>query len=329
MKHFYGSILFSIFGFFFAAYWGGAKAIALISLLSILEISLSFDNAVLNASLLSKLSKKWQHRFLTWGIIIAVFGVRFLLPIVIVALTARLPYKDVIYAIFNSPEQYAKYLHNSHIAISSFGGMFLLLVFITFLFDQKRNIHWLGKIERKLNSIGRLASAQIVISLLILISIQYLVPKSARLEVLIPGIIAIILFSLLHGLIEALNHDPRLITKNGFYGFLYLEVLDSSFSLDGVIGAFAITQDVIIIMIGLAIGAIFVRSLTIFLIHKNTLKKYLFIEHGAHYAIGALAIIMLAKLKYHVPETLTGLIGVSFIALSLLSSIKHNKVKAK
>ena len=101
------------------------------------------------------------------------------------------------------------------------------------------------------------------------------------------------------------------------------------FSFDGVIGAFAITSDVVIIMLGLAIGAMFVRSMTLYLVAKGTLDAYVFLEHGAHYAIGALAIIMLLSVKFHVPEIITGLIGIAFIGWALLASLKHRKQQAK
>ena len=110
---------------------------------------------------------------------------------------------------------------------------------------------------------------------------------------------------------------------------MYLEVLDASFSFDGVIGAFAITSDVVVIMLGLAIGAMFVRSMTIYLVEKGTLEAYIYLEHGAHYAIGALALIMLfSGTGVHVPEVLTGLIGVAFIVWAVISSISHSKKEA-
>jgi hypothetical protein len=120
------------------------------------------------------------------------------------------------------------------------------------------------------------------------------------------------------------------VIKAGFGGFLYLEVLDASFSFDGVIGAFAITSDVVIIMLGLAIGAIFVRSMTVYLVEKGTLDAYIYLEHGAHYAIGALAFIMLASgTGVHVPEVVTGLIGVAFIVWAVLASIRYSKHHAQ
>jgi uncharacterized protein len=114
--------------------------------------------------------------------------------------------------------------------------------------------------------------------------------------------------------------------KAGFFLFLYLEVLDAAFSFDGVIGAFAITTDPILIALGLGlIGAMFVRSLTVFLVRKGTLADYVYLEHGAHWAIGALAVILLVGIGYHVDEIVTGLIGVAFIGAAFLSSIMRNR----
>jgi hypothetical protein len=104
-----------------------------------------------------------------------------------------------------------------------------------------------------------------------------------------------------------------------------LELIDASFSLDGVLGAFAISKDIIIISIGLAIGAMFVRSLTIMLVEKKTLKQFLYLEHGAHWAIGALACLMLISTVKELPEVVTGGIGLAFIVAALISSVLHNR----
>ena len=95
-----------------------------------------------------------------------------------------------------------------------------------------------------------------------------------------------------------------------------------SFSLDSVIGAFAITQDIVIILVGLTVGAIVVRQLTLFLVLKNTLDDFLFLEHGAHYAIGALALLMLYALFDKVPDLLIGGLGIAIILSSILASIR-------
>ena len=111
----------------------------------------------------------------------------------------------------------------------------------------------------------------------------------------------------------------------GAMSFVYLEVLDASFSFDGVIGAFAITKDIIIITLGLAIGAFFVRSLTLLLVDRKTLQNYIYLEHGAHYALGALAFMMLFSIVYHIPEIYIGGTGMVIVLLSFLSSVLHIK----
>jgi hypothetical protein len=117
----------------------------------------------------------------------------------------------------------------------------------------------------------------------------------------------------------------RLAGRAAFGVFLYLEVLDATFSFDGVIGAFAITSDPIIIAIGLGIGAMYIRSLTVFLVRKGVLGEYVYLEHGAQWAIGSLALLLLFTIQHEVPEVVTGLIGVGFIGASFLSSVVRNR----
>jgi hypothetical protein len=113
--------------------------------------------------------------------------------------------------------------------------------------------------------------------------------------------------------------------KAAFFLFLYLEVLDASFSFDGVIGAFAITNDIFWMALGLGIGAMYVRSVTVYLVRQGTLDEYRYLEHGAHYAIGLLAVILLISIRWHIHEVITGLSGVALIGASFWSSLRANK----
>lgn len=331
MQYFFGSILITLVGSLTSYIWGGWRALTLTLILAALEISLSFDNAIVNATVLKKLSPAWQTRFLTWGMFIAVFVVRLILPMTIVAISAKLSLWEVFGLALRSPEDYANHITQAHASIASFGGMFLLLVFLSFLFNQQRNIHWLGVFEKKLNQIGRLNSMEILIALLVLTATYFIVSDSQKAQVLISGIVGIIFFVLISSITEFLNaqQNAKLNKHTGIANFLYLELLDASFSIDGVVGAFAITQDIVIIMLGLMIGAMFVRSLTVFLTQHGTLNKYRFLEHGAHYAIGALSLIMLLSLVIHIPEIITGLIGIGFIVLALISSLRHNRLNKR
>jgi hypothetical protein len=337
MKDFRYSFFVTIICLAAAYYWGshsvegGLAAVFLAFILGVMEVSLSFDNAVVNASVLKDMSAKWRQIFLTIGILIAVFGMRLFFPIAIVAIATGLGMTEVANMALSKPDEYARHLLANHAAIAAFGGIFLLLVFFSFLFNAAKELHWLGVVEEKLAQLGKLDSFSIMVALITLFCLQYFLPidDATRLTVLAAGLAGVILYvavSSLDSLFESEEEGHAVVEtakRSSIAGFLYLEVLDASFSFDGVIGAFAITRDVIIIMLGLTIGAMFVRSLTVHLVNKGTLDEYVFLEHGAHYAIGALAAIMLGSIVYHVSEVITGLMGVAFIVLSLISSLRY------
>ncbi|WP_426112015.1 DUF475 domain-containing protein [Massilia sp. PWRC2] len=355
MKHFRISFLVTFICLATAGWWGythGGWSAALTALgvaviLGIMEVSLSFDNAVVNASVLKTWDEFWQKLFLGVGIIIAVFGMRLLFPLVIVAQAADLGLLEVWNLALSDPKQYSAHLTAHHAEVAAFGGMFLLLVFLNFLLDDSKEMHWLGHIEEKIGALGKVSSISVMIALGALMACLGLVEEAQKMVVLMAGLWGILIYVGVDTLSSLLEKDSaeeagatngasganvgELVKRGGVGAFLYLEVLDASFSFDGVIGAFAITNDVVIIMLGLAIGAMFVRSMTVYLVKQGTLDEFVYLEHGAHYAIGILALIMLASMKYHIHEVFTGLIGVAFIVASLYSSIKHrrqNKVLA-
>lgn len=344
MKHFKGDIIFTTIALIVAGIWGfyeggGAssalKAMAIASILGVLEVSLSFDNAVVNASTLEKMDDVWRHRFLTWGMIIAVFGMRLVFPVAIVSVVASLDPITVINIALTKPDEYAKHLTESHSMIASFGGMFLLMVFLKFLLDPDKEIHWIDPIEKVFVKLGKLEAFEILISMTVLMTTQYFVHSEEKLGVMISGIAGLMTYILVDSVAAYMEEKEEesnisgVVKKAGLATFLYLELLDASFSFDGVIGAFAITNDVITIAIGLGIGAMFVRSLTLFLVAKGTLAEYIFLEHGAHYAIGILAIIMMVGIRVEIPEVFTGLSGILFIGLSLWSSMVYKKKELK
>jgi uncharacterized protein len=127
-------------------------------------------------------------------------------------------------------------------------------------------------------------------------------------------------------LLDKSQETVELAAKGGLGAFLYLEVLDASFSFDGVIGAFALTQNLFLIAIGLGIGAMYVRSMTIMLVERKTLAAFRFLEHGAFWSILILSVIMFAQTLFHIPEVITGLLGAGVIALSLLSSLRYRRM---
>lgn len=341
MQYFIGSYIITIIGVITAYFWAehmhpgsGLASVFIVFILAILEISLSFDNAVVNAMKLEKMSHIWRHRFLTWGIAIAVFGMRFLFPILVVSIFANLSMAEVTRIALNDSDKYAHYLHLTHAPIVSFGGIFLLMLFLHYFFDHKKTVHWIKPLEEWLSHLDNLRGIEVIIALIMVFFTQsFAKDPQTQLAITLSGIAGVITYLAIDGLSHYLEkHEQQRLaqcTQNaacgGFVAFMYLELIDASFSLDGVLGAFALCKDIIIISIGLAIGAMFVRSLTIMLVEKKTLAQFLYLEHGAHWAIGALAIIMLISTEIEVPEVVTGIIGLVFIVLSLVSSILHNK----
>lgn len=312
----------------------GIKDAFLILVLAILEISLSVDNAVVNAGVLKNMERVWQKRFLTWGMLIAVFGMRLVFPVMVVSFSTGLTAHDVIFLVMNSPEQYAHHLHQAHPMIASLGGMFLLMVGLSFMLDETRDVLWIGAIEKRLQLLGKIDAVNTTISLACLLIISATVPSEIKTLVLIGGIWGIFLYGFVSSLdsLFAVSKDQMSIAQTakhaGLIAFLYLELLDASFSFDGVIGAFAISKEIKIITLGLGIGALYVRSLTIYLVRKGVLDQYIYLEHGAHYAILALAILMMVSIVHEIPEVITGVTGAVLIVLSLWSSNSYNKQQA-
>jgi hypothetical protein len=362
LKTFGWSFAVTALGLVAAVIYGGWTAFGIVAILAILEISLSFDNAVVNAGILKKMNAFWQKIFLTVGVLIAVFGMRLVFPVVIVAVTAKKGPIEAVNLALTDKDQYQQLVTDAHPAIAAFGGMFLLMIFLDFIFED-RDIQWLRWIERPLAKLGKVDMLSVCIALIALLvtSMTFAVHAhqhgGAHIDkaqtVLIAGIAGLITYMVVGGLSgyfedrleeeEEREHEEEeeaartgkkkpavvLAGQAAFFMFLYLEVLDASFSFDGVIGAFAITNDIVLMALGLGIGAMYVRSLTVYLVRQGTLDDYVYLEHGAHYAIGALAVILLVTIQYQIHEVITGLVGVVLIAWSFWSSVRRNRALAE
>ncbi|MFE3216225.1 DUF475 domain-containing protein [Streptomyces antimycoticus] len=376
LKTFGWSFAITAIGLALAGVLWGWKGLAIVGILSILEISLSFDNAVINAGILRKMNAFWQKIFLTVGILIAVFGMRLVFPVIIVAITAKLSPVEAVDLAINDKDKYEHLVTAAHPAIAAFGGIFLLMIFLDFIFEE-RDIRWLGWLEKPLAKLGKLDTFSVVVALVVLLISATTVAtdvahgggdKSST--VLLAGVAGLVTYLIVGGIssyfedkLEEEEDDDEaeeakgadedgeetksaanntrlngsggrgssgasvagLAGKAAFFLFLYLEVIDASFSFDGVIGAFAVTNDIFEMALGLGIGAMYIRSLTVYLVRKGTLDDYVYLEHGAHYAIGALAVILLVTIKYEINEVITGLVGVVLIAASYWSSVVRNR----
>ncbi len=340
IRYYAFSFVFAVICLGLAAWYGWASTgtvtgtlslLWVVIVLSVLEISLSFDNAVVNASVLKEMDEIWQRRFLTWGIAFAVFGMRVVFPLAIVAIAAGLGPVETIDLSLNKPAEYERIVSSAHVGIAGFGGAFLAMVGLKFFFDLDKEIHWISLIERKLSKFAALPAAEIAVLLLAMWGISTMLEPAAALTFLVAGILGLVTFIAVEGIsaiLEMKEHAHRLegaVVRSGLGGFLYLNVLDASFSFDGVIGAFALSNNMIVIALGLSIGAMFVRSMTIHLVRKGTLAAYRFLEHGAFWAIIVLGAIMLLSARFPIPELVTGLIGAILIGLSFWWSVRYNR----
>lgn len=340
----------TIVGIVVAGILGGPSIAGIVAILAILEVSLSFDNAVVNATVLQKMNPYWQRIFLTVGILIAVFGMRLLFPLIVVTIAGHISPVQALNLALHHPHQYAVKLTEAHPAIGAFGGIFLLMIFLDFLFEDQE-IKWLVPLERPLAKIGKLDQAPVIIALLFLIVAATTFGQHDTIKVLLAGVAGLATYlavSSLSTLFEAEGEAvagggepaaetdadgegsapvkvPANLARLGLFTFLYLEVLDASFSFDGVVGAFAITDMIFVIALGLGIGACYIRALTVYLVRKGTLAEYVYLEAGAHWAIGALAVLLFVTIRVKVPDIVTGLIGVGFIGAALISSIVRNR----
>ena len=310
---------------------GTLSGLWVVLVLAVLEVSLSFDNAVVNAAILTDMDAVWRKRFLTWGIGFAVFGTRVLFPLAIVGFTAGMGPTEAIHLSLHEPARYEEILKGAHVAIAGFGGSFLALVGLGFFINPEKETHWLGWLEARLKLVGSIKAGEITLLLAVVLVVAHGLPPHDALQFLTASLFGIITFIAVEGLGHWLESREQarmvagMVARSGLGAFLYLNVLDASFSLDGVIGAFALSNNMVIIALGLSIGAIFVRSLTVMMVDKGTLAEYRYLEHGAFWAIIALAGIMLISSRIEVPETITGLIGAVLIGAALWWSIRHKQ----
>ena len=340
LRHFRGSIIVTLVCLALAALYGWeqshdllrmGKVLWIVMVLAVLEVSLSFDNAVVNAVVLQDMDEIWRRRFLTWGMVFAVYGMYVFFPLAIVAIAAGIGPVEAVDLSFNDPVRYQGLVSSAHSGIAGFGGAFLTMVALKYFFDQDKDVHWIAAIEERLARVSALPAVEIALLLVVLWGLSAVLPPTEGHIFLVAGLLGIVAYIAVGALGKALEmREVRLklagsAVRAGLGGFIYLNVLDASFSFDAVIGAFALSNNMVVIALGLSIGAMFVRSLTLLMVRKGTLAEYRYLEHGAFWAILALGAIMLASVRFEIPDSVTGLIGAALIGLSLWRSVAYNR----
>lgn len=303
---------------------GTGAALATLVLIAI-EIAFSFDNAVINAKVLERLPKVWQHVFLTLGMVVAILGMRLVFPILVVVVTAHLPWGQVIDEALHRPEIYSSHLSAAQPTIAAFGGGFLLTLALYFL-SEERDVLWIYRVEKSLQKIGGTVWLPPLAAGFIIGLVAHFAANPAG--ALRAGLVGVVGYAAIKLFVDGLGKlepsgEKVYLGWAALLAFAYLELLDASFSFDSVLGAFAITNKVLLIALGLGVGAVWVRSLTVFMVRRGTLKVYRYLEHGAHYAILVLAFALLGSLFMYVPDAVTGIVGLGFIAASFIASVQY------
>jgi hypothetical protein len=330
-SYFAGSVIFAIIALMGVFIWGyesvGVTAalsfMVSAAVLAVLETSVSLDNAVVNATVLKHMSPFGRKVFLTVGIFFAVFVVRMVLPIFIVQLTGDVSFMEALRIPFDDPKRYTEIMHHAHPIIMGFGGGFLMMVVIEFFVDGEKEEHWIPAIEPLLAKIGSIANIQAFVATIVIAVVAYFVEPTLRLTFIGAAFSGYAVYMLVHMFKEIVGGTDltAAVAKSWVVGFVYLEVLDASFSLDGVVAAFAITSNFILIAVGLGIGAMFVRSMTIYLVDKGVMDQFKYLEHSAFWAIVTLVGIMFASvLHIELGEVTTGLISLLIIIAGIVTS---------
>jgi uncharacterized protein len=307
----------------------GSFALLITTVLVVVEVIFSFDNAIVNAKVLERLSRKWQTAFLTVGMVLAIFGMRLLFPIAIVALAAHLSLGAVWDMALHDPKAYTEKLTSAHHLISAFGGAFLLMLCLEFFLNGQHNIVWWQGLERRLKQLRSIwLPTLLTVGAVVLVS---LLNHEHGQQILRAGLSGVVLFLVVQiGTSLLARQQPegaKLVGWAAFATFMYLQVLDASFSFDSVIGAFAITDEVVLIAIGLGIGALWVRSLTVYMVRRGTLDEFVYLEHGAYYTIAVLAFALFLGLFIEVPDIITGIIGLGIIGSAVAASVQERNYR--
>lgn len=325
-KYYWDSMLFFVIAMVTGAWVGGMEGAALsamwsILILTVLESAVSADNAVVNAQILTHWNKKWRRIFIWFGIPIAVFAVRGILPLEIVSVVGNMSLAESWNMALNDRVGFQKIIESSHNVIMGFGGTFLLLVFLNYMTDKEKDDNWLT-IERLFKSGNFYTWSFGLLGIALLFAHYVLSASEFNSFALSIGVGVATYYGI--KLLKVLTGTGKTYVEQGIVGFLYLEVLDASFSLDGVIAGFAITNNLLVLMLGLGAGAFLVRSMTLHMLDKGVLNMYRYLDNGAFWSIGALAAMMLISIKVHLPEVAIGGISLGFLVLAVYASIKAN-----
>lgn len=300
-----------------------AEILIVIFGLCLFEIISSIDNAIINAHVLKTLPEKFKKFFLFWGLLIAVFAVRGVLPFLIVWLAnPNFSFFQAIGFVFHPTDQISAYVQASQSLLLLAGGVYLFFVFLGWLFLEEKKYAFLVEEFVHRQSVWFYAMSSLFITVVVYFSIK--VNPILALSAVIGSTAFFITDGFKH---NAEAKEKELLSGNmsAWSKILYLEVLDATFSIDGVIGAFAFTILIPLIFLGNGLGALVVREFTVRGI--NTISKFAYLKNGAMYSIGCLGgIMVLEAFGRDFPFWLAPLNTVLLLAIFLGLSVRELKL---
>lgn len=341
IKHFWFDFVWAVIALTFVYYMMGSAATVTAFCLAVLELSVSFDNAVVNAKKLEVMSRFWRTMFLTLGMLIAVGVVRFYLPLQIVSSLGEVSLSEAFNMAVKDPAQFAQIISHSHDMIAGFGGGFLGMLALTFFIDEDKEALWLKPIEKPLKRLGSklpfMGNAVMSFIILIVVACVFSALAGIHSSVIILSTVAGCIIYEVVDLIkmgleksdEALAASKFKFLSGGFGAFIFCEVLDASMSMDGVVAAVSISGEVLVVAAGLSIGALVVRSLTIKLVEDGTLSELGYLETAAFYSIFLVAASMYVGLLIEIPEWFMGAVSAVVIAAGAVHSMIENKASSQ
>lgn len=292
--------------------------------LSLFEVIISIDNAIINAEVLGKMSKWARRWFLLWGILIAVFLVRGLLPwLILWANNPALGMVGAFTASFSSDPAIAKIIEESSSVLLAGSGVFLVFLFFHWIFLEPKHYGLVGERFVHRQGVWFFAIVSVLLAAIVWFAIK-IDPLMA-----FGAVLGSTAFFIIHGFKGYAEEAEKRMLEGGekmgdYSKIFYLEVIDAAFSIDGIVGAFAFTFSIPIILIGSGIGALVVRQLTVSNIEN--VKKYKYLKNGAMYSIFILGIIMVAEsFGMHIPHWLSPIVTFAIVGHFFYKSHKELK----
>jgi len=317
----------------------GMTAVLVVAMLGLLEAALSFDSAALNAKVLAGMSLLWRRVFIAAGVLVAILGMRFVFPLLIVWAVSDHGFWTVVSMVVLDSLEFRVILRDQFVLVAGFGGAFLCMAFTQFFLDKGKQEHWIQWLERPLGKLGQVRLVSVVATAAISHVFSQFIPNAQEHAFLSAAMLGIVTHLLVEMMTAFVQSNWEKISKEGarpglpglpaaldVTSLTYLLLVGTSFSFSGVMGAFSFSSNLVIILLGLGLGVLFMQSFSLKLIAEAAPRTCTFLKHGVSWAKGVMSLgLYLQAAEWMVPEILIGTVGTGFIGSSVVSSLRQQR----